>query len=84
MKCPLLGRLGFALWIPGWVEEGWAHSEPAGLFLLKTSVLLIALFKCLKFLVQAHLKGLLQYQGWEGRQPASLQPPSHGRRLPEK
>ena len=62
MKCPLLSRLGFALWIPGWVEEGWAHSEPAGLFLLKTSVLLIALFRCLKFLVQAHLRGLLQYQ----------------------
>lgn len=61
MKCPLLDRVGFVLWMPGWVGEGGARSGPAGLFLLNTSGLLITLFKCLKFLVQAHLRGLLEY-----------------------
>lgn len=26
VKCPLLDRVGFVLWIPGWLEEGCAHS----------------------------------------------------------
>lgn len=31
LKCPPLERAGFVLWIPGWGEEGCAHSKPAGL-----------------------------------------------------
>ena len=83
MKCPFLDRVGFVLWMPGSVEEGCARSEPAGLFLLNTSVLLIALLKCLKFLVQTHLRGLLQYQvgGEETSEPPA---PSHRRELPRK
>lgn len=63
------------------VEEGCAHSEPAGLFLLNTSVLLITLLKCLKFLVQTHLRGLLQCRvgGEETSEPPA---PSHRRELP--
>lgn len=84
VKCPLLDRLGLVLWIPGWVEEGCVHSEPAGLPLFNTSVLLITLFKCLTFLVHAHLWGLLKCGG--GRlagQEASHPPvPSQGSDLP--
>lgn len=83
MKCPLPDRAGFVLWMPSLVEEGCVHSEPAGLFLLNTSVLLITLLKCLKFLVQTHLRGLLQYRvgGEETSEPPA---PSHRRELPWK
>ena len=63
MKCPLLDRVGFVLWIPGWAEEGCAHSDSAGHPFLNTSVLLITPLKCLRFLVQAHLKELLKCGG---------------------
>lgn len=84
VKCPLLDRAGFVLWIPGWVEEGCAHSEPAGLPLLSTSVLLITPFRCLRFLVQAHLKGLLKCGGGrlEGEEASKPPAPSQGSELP--
>lgn len=83
MKCPLLDRVGFVLWIPGWVEEGCAHSELTGLPLLNTSVLLITLFKCLKFLVQAHLRKLLKCGGrrLKGKETSKPPAPSQGSEL---
>lgn len=84
MKCPLLDRLGLVLWIPGWVEEGCVHSEPTGLPLFNTSVLLITLFECLRFLVQAHLWGLLKCGGGrlEGKEASHPPVPSQGSDLP--
>lgn len=63
--------------------RGLCPLRAGGLPLLNTSVLLITPFRCLRFLVRAHLEGLLQrgrgggvggVAGWTGRKPASLQP----------
>lgn len=68
------------------MEGGCAHSEPAGLPLLNTSALLITSFRCLRFLVSAHLKGLLQCGGGRSAgEEASYPPgPSQGSELPWK
>lgn len=69
------GQGWFVLWRPGWVAGSCAHSGPAGLPLPSTPGLLITPFRCLGFLVGAHLEGLLQGGGrLDGRKPAGLPP----------